>query len=159
MVTKGADGRWYKPCTNCGKEQSYLRKNYAEESARLQKFCKACSNKLTDNCSRGLYEEVRLSWVGKFQYNAELRGFDWELSPEIIWEMYVRQDKRCALSGVKIGWAEVGALHTASLDRIDSSLGYTIDNTQLVHKDINMMKHAFDQDYFIELCRKVAGNA
>jgi hypothetical protein len=157
MVTKGTDGRWYKPCPNCGEEQSYLRKNYAEASESLQKFCKACSNKLTDNCHRGLYEDVRLSWVSKFQTNADLRGFEWALSPELIWEMYLKQNKVCALSGMEIGWSEVGSIHTASLDRIDSSLGYTLDNTQLVHKDINMMKQAFDQDYFVELCKKVAG--
>ena len=45
---------------------------------------------------------------------------------------------------------------TASLDRIDSNKGYTKDNVQFVHKDINWMKQDFEQNKFIEYCKKVA---
>ena len=44
---------------------------------------------------------------------------------------------------------------TASLDRIDSKLGYTSNNIQWVHKDLNYMKSDLDQSVFIEWCRKV----
>ena len=44
---------------------------------------------------------------------------------------------------------------TASLDRIDSCKGYTIDNVQWVHKWINVMKSDHSQDEFIALCRAV----
>lgn len=44
---------------------------------------------------------------------------------------------------------------TASLDRIDNTKGYLEDNVQFVHKDINRMKWAHSQQYFIELCSKV----
>ena len=40
LVVKGEDGRFYKPCPSCGEMQSYLRKNYAEESLKLGKVCK-----------------------------------------------------------------------------------------------------------------------
>jgi len=46
-------------------------------------------------------------------------------------------------------------LRTASLDRIDSTKNYTIDNIQWVHKDVNKMKMDFSQEYFIEMCRLV----
>lgn len=45
---------------------------------------------------------------------------------------------------------------TASLDRIDSSKGYVLGNIQWVHKDINKMKLDYDQDYFIDICRRIA---
>lgn len=70
-----------------------------------------------------------------------------------LWEM---QDRKCALSGLDIGWSPVGRKHTISLDRIDNDRGYTLDNVQLLHKDINMMKHAFLQVYFVNLCRMIA---
>lgn len=44
---------------------------------------------------------------------------------------------------------------TASLDRIDSTKGYTLDNIQWVHKHINVMKMDLDQEYFIKLCKLV----
>ena len=45
---------------------------------------------------------------------------------------------------------------TASLDRIDSKKAYTVDNIQWVHKDINMLKNKYDQEYFIHMCTLVA---
>lgn len=47
---------------------------------------------------------------------------------------------------------------TASLDRINSSIGYTIDNVQWVHKKINMMKMDLSQEEFINYCRLVVKN-
>lgn len=50
----------------------------------------------------------------------------------------------------------LGEYNTASLDRIDSSKPYIIDNIQWVHKDINFMKRTYSHDYFIKLCKLVA---
>ena len=156
MVTEGLDGRWYKSCPSCGNVQSYLRKSYAEESFKAQKECKSCSNKKTDNCHRGFYEDIRLSWFNKFQSGAELRNIAFTITVEYLWEVFKEQDYQCALTGWPIGWAEVGANHTASIDRIDSDKGYVVGNVQLVHKDINMAKQQYSQDYFIEMCKAVA---
>ena len=156
MVTKGLDGRWYKNCPSCGEAQNYLRKNYAEESLKLNKDCKKCSNQKTDNCHRGLYKDIRLSWFEKFKLGADLRGLVFNLTVEYLWDLYEKQDYRCSLTGWPIGWAKVGSKHTCSIDRIDSSAGYTMGNVQLVHKDVNMAKQQYSQDYFIELCKAVA---
>lgn len=156
MVTKGSDGRWYKRCPSCGELQNYLRKAYAEESFRLGKECKSCSNKKTENCSRGFYEDIRLSWFNKFKAGAELRGLEFELTPEYLWLLFKEQDYRCSLTGWPIGWAKVGSDHTASIDRIDSSKGYVVGNVQLLHKDVNMSKQQFSQDYFISMCEAIS---
>jgi hypothetical protein len=47
-------------------------------------------------------------------------------------------------------------LTTASLDRIDSSKGYTIDNVQWVHKTVNLMKRELNQQDFIDICNKIS---
>ena len=71
-----------------------------------------------------------------------------------------RQQKGlCALSGLPIVMDSKTSQCTASLDRIDSSKGYTPKNIQWVHKDVNLMKRDFPQDRFIELCRLVASSA
>ena len=57
-VIKLENGKYAKNCPQCGEKQTYLRKNYAEESFKLGKLCKSCSNKITENCSRGLYEKI-----------------------------------------------------------------------------------------------------
>lgn len=156
MVIKGENGRWYKHCPSCGNLQDYLRKNYAEESLRLNKLCKSCSNKLTDNCHRGLYNDIRLSWFNKFKSSAELRNLEFKITVEYLWKIFKDQDFKCALTGWPIGWSETGTVHTASIDRIDSSFGYVEGNIQLLHKDVNMMKQQYSQEYFIEMCNAVA---
>lgn len=155
-VVKLDSGRYAKPCPQCGEQQTYLRKNYAEESNRLGKLCKACSNKITDNCHRGFYEDIRTSWFAKCKSSAMLRKLDWDLSEEYLWQIYLSQDKKCALSGKEIGWAKEGQVHTASIDRIDSAVGYIAGNVQLVHKDINFMKQQYSQEYFVEMCKLVS---
>jgi hypothetical protein len=44
---------------------------------------------------------------------------------------------------------------TASIDRIDSNLGYTESNVVWVHKDVNIMKNNFTKEYFLMMCQKV----
>jgi hypothetical protein len=80
----------------------------------------------------------------------------WELKPEDIITMWDSQNHVCALSGTPIGWSDKGLTSTVSIDRIDSSEGYLKDNIQLLHKDVNMMKQAFSQEYFISVCKAVA---
>lgn len=72
------------------------------------------------------------------------------------WKLFVKQDRKCALSGLPITISSTAKYNTASIDRIDSSKGYTKDNIQWVHKDINFMKRTYSQDYFIKMCKFVA---
>lgn len=156
VVRRRADGRWCKPCPSCGEEQDYLRRAYAAASFALGKQCRRCSNQATKNCHRGFFGPVRASWIKKCKVGAESRGIEWSVDASEIAAIYERQGGRCALSGWEIGWAGVGQQHTASLDRIDSSGGYTVGNVQLLHKDINMMKQSFSQGRFVEACVAVA---
>ena len=155
-IEKTAEGRWAKNCPSCGKTKTYLRRNYAVRSFRLGKVCKGCSNRATENNHRGFYNLIRLSWFAKCRASAETRDIPFLLQIDDIWNLYVGQQGRCALSGTDIGWAKVGSNHTASIDRIDPLGAYSLGNVQLVHKDINMMKQSFTQERFIELCGMVS---
>jgi hypothetical protein len=148
--------KWYKSCGYCGVEQSYTRKRYAIYSFLLNKRCRACTAKVNNTKPHYIYEQLKLSWFYKFKTGAETRGIKWQIEVKDIWELYIKQGKICSLSGVPIGWEEIGRHHTASIDRIDSTKGYTLGNIQLVHKDINIMKSKYPQDYFISMCHLVA---
>ena len=77
-----------------------------------------------------------------------------------VWDLYQKQQGKCALSGLPIQfptkWND--GTYTASLDRIDSSKGYIKGNIQWVHKHINIMKNIYGQEHFIELCTAIAEN-
>lgn len=91
------------------------------------------------------------------KYRPSRIDIEFTITAEDIWELFVTQKATCALTGIPL---KIGAQRkdetTASLDRIDPTKGYTLDNVQWVHKDINYMKNVYDQNYFIEMCHKVA---
>ena len=105
---------------------------------------------------------------GRILRNAKLRHIPIELGESksaktFLYDLlYIQQNSRCALSGLPIAIANTikGDMNqgetTASLDRINSSGGYTKTNVQWVHKNINRMKLDLDQTEFIGLCQKVA---
>lgn len=72
------------------------------------------------------------------------------------WDLFLKQNKKCALSGIELTFGKVSSKNTASLDRIDNSKGYILGNIQWVHKHINFMKRNYDQDYFVNLCKLIA---
>lgn len=87
-----------------------------------------------------------------------IRRLSGGLTADAIWQLYLRQDRKCALTGLEI-WLpkpRTKSRGTASLDRIDSGVGYVPGNVQWVHKDVNRMKNAYPQQWFIEICRMVA---
>lgn len=159
VVIKGLDNRWHKPCFECGKNQTYLRKNYAVESLKLKKLCKSCSNKKTENCHRGWHRGIRISWFNKFKVGAETRGIYWDINLDDVADLMEKQNSKCALSNLNIVFPEYGTPSDgsmlASIDRINSKKGYIRGNIQLVEKRINMMKQSLSQEEFIRLCKLI----
>jgi hypothetical protein len=107
----------------------------------------------------GRYGEIPARYFRSLQKHAAKKGREFSLGKKDIWDMFLKQNRRCALSGVEIAFPNFVRLRTsqtASLDRIDSSKGYTLDNVQWVHKDINKMKSDLTEQDFVEWCFKVA---
>jgi len=99
------------------------------------------------------------SYWSSIKFNASYRGIPFEgLTKEDAWNKFVEQDGKCALTGELLVFeSESNASDgTASLDRIDSSKGYTKENIQWVHKNVNYIKRDLPNDEFIEWCKKVA---
>lgn len=138
---------WKYQCLKCDGVQgpttvSHLRRTEA---------CQTCVIAANGNSNWQGYEGL-----GKVKYSQALNGaqrrkLEFCITIEDMWVVWNDQEGRCALSGVKLN------LKTeASLDRIDSSLGYHLANIQWVHKDINQMKMDSPETEFVTWCRKVA---
>lgn len=119
------------------------------------------SNKLWSGCG----EISGNFWTSLVRGANGLKGrkpIEFEITIEYIWDLFLKQNRKCALSGLPIWFPNTTTQtqsKTASLDRIDSSKGYVMGNVQWVHKDINKMKNSFSQEYFIMLCNAVSGNS
>jgi hypothetical protein len=87
-------------------------------------------------------------------------NMDCDITKEYINQLFENQKGRCALSGLEITlpktWRD--RKYTASLDRINSDIGYLKNNIQWVHKHINVMKNIFTQNMFIFMCKEVSKN-
>jgi hypothetical protein len=97
--------------------------------------------------------DIPSSLFTHLKYGAKVRGIKVQITIEDLQHLWEKSNGVCALSGLPITVEK-----TASLDRIDSNLPYTISNIQWVHKDIQLMKNYLDQRRFIELCQNVSNN-
>lgn len=97
----------------------------------------------------------------RYKFGAEIRKLTFNVTIEYVWELYLRQKAKCALTGSPITLPKTSRSYsrgesTASLDRIDSSRGYEIGNVRWLHKGVNIMKSNICDDDFIRICKKVA---
>lgn len=106
------------------------------------------------------HEKITGHYWKHIRKDAAKRNIPLKITIKEAWEKFENQKGLCSLTKVPIYFPRNSTTeeskYTASLDRIDSSKGYVIDNIQWVHKDINMMKHKYSQDDFIDWCRKVS---
>lgn len=97
------------------------------------------------------------SFLAQWRQGAKSRNLEIAVSPKDLWEIFIQQDRRCALTGLNLDLKAKKWVHgTASIDRIDSKRGYVAGNIQWIHRDINRMKLDYPQDYYIKMCRLVA---
>ena len=109
------------------------------------------------------YGDIPGSYWKQLLRHAKVRSREVTISLNDAWEQYLKQNGICALSGEPINFGIPGrknrASITASLDRIDSSKGYIVDNIQWVHKHVNIMKWNLTEQRFVELCNKISNYA
>ena len=82
-----------------------------------------------------------------------------EITIEYAWNLFIKQNRKCALSGEPITmWGKIDGKLTgnSSLDRIDSSKGYVEGNVQWIDKKLQHVKSKLSDAEFISICQKVA---
>jgi hypothetical protein len=84
-------------------------------------------------------------------YSAKVRNISWDITKEDIDDCWERQKGRCIYSGLPLG-------DKGSLDRIDSTRGYSLGNIQLVVREINFMKGSLTHAEFKAYCRLIAAH-
>ena len=104
------------------------------------------------------YQEISGKILNSIKHGAKRRKIAWSVTPKEIWDLFLKQNRKCAMSGVDLKFPSNSTTPdgTASLDRINSTKGYVIDNVQWIHKDLNMMKQDWDDTGFIQWCHRVS---
>lgn len=150
-IYQNSDGKWCSICSSCGVEQPYSRKDHAKNSSRSNWLCRKCYPVVRDFDNKSIGDFQRT--YNRFFKMAKDRGIEWRLTIDDFKNTF---NGSCSLTGWDIHM-DYGR-GTASLDRIDNSKGYRIDNIQWVHAMVNMAKNKYTQERFIEMCKAVASN-
>ena len=137
-------------------------------------FCVKRSDHINNNIikSCGCKKNRGLRFKGYFDISGTLflsykkgaieRGIDFNITIEDIWDRYIEQSRLCMYTKQLLYFdlhnqGKSGGFRTASVDRIDSNIGYIKNNIQIVHILINKMKLDFSSQELIkwtELCTK-----
>lgn len=159
---------WNVHCKICDKI-----KIMGDTSIRVSKSCgceRVCKGKRNTNWAG--VGDLSATFFAEIKKHASRRKIEFNVTIEYLWNLYLKQDKKCALSGLDISFGESilkkeakksryrinRILCTVSLDRIDSNIGYIEGNVQWVTKPVNLMKYTLSQTAFINMCKLIAEN-
>jgi len=115
-------------------------------------ICKNCKKK-----NRSIINEL----ISNAKKRAIKRGFEYNLTKEYIAQLNDSQNGLCAYTGITLNWdidpifnkQRKCPMDRVSLDRIDSSKGYTQDNVQLVTDFMNRIKGWYPNNDIYEFCQ------
>lgn len=138
---------WICKC-DCGGTYEGRNENIKLDFVASCKKCRKSSNKFANkSMNPKRYFKSILAHANK-------RGISCLISEAFINNLLIKQNYKCALSGLNISYEE----GNVSLDRINSDFGYTENNVQWVHRHVNFMKSEYSQDEYIRICEAVANH-
>jgi hypothetical protein len=89
--------------------------------------------------------------------SAKAKNYVFDISRQDVIERWQRQGGLCAYTGWPMS-TETKNSRLASIDRIDSSIGYTKDNIQLTCWSVNRAKSFMNEKEFIFMCKAIMKN-
>lgn len=141
---------WLNCRCDCGK---YVVLAFYEWSVGRRRACPQCTVRKKSIDKVGMIDK---SWWTSMVAGAKTREISLSITIFQAWDKFLSQNGLCAITGLSLYFPSYprGTDGTASLDRIESSLGYDDYNIQWVHKDINRMKSYFTDEYFVNMCQQ-----
>lgn len=143
----------------CGKEFSTQVYSIINQTT---KSCGCSTGKFTSEKNSGKnnkrwigYEDISGKYWSSIKSGAIKRKLKFDLNIEDVWNLYIKQNKKCSLTGLDISFKK-DSRYKASIDRIDSSKGYIINNIQIVYFKVNIMKQDLSDVEFVNLCKLIA---
>lgn len=130
------------------------------------KYCTLkCSNDFKNksgiylNFRRSSVENTLLSVLWGARSRSKRINRDFDITDDQILNLLIKQDYRCAMTGIKMNPSKQSGFknkdpYTVSIDRIDTSKGYLIDNVQLVCTICNLFKNSYNIEDVGIVCKE-----
>lgn len=138
-------------CSSCGKAI------YRPPNLNKGKLVYFCSNVCQDISKyKGKLNKI----LKESEKRSKIKRMEFNLDYDFLYDLfYNTQKEKCAITNIPILLPVKGftrQIHKqASLDRIDSSKGYTKDNVRFVVLGVNYMKHNQSDESLIELLKAI----
>jgi hypothetical protein len=156
-----------KLCNICGddNEINFYRHSKSKCKKCVLSISKGSYNSLT-NDDKKRYVETQKMWISNnilhfrvesAKHRSLKDGISFELTDDIIKEKILQQGGVCYISKQPLSYQQ-NNWNTLSLDRLDSNLGYTIENTVVVTKFVNISKNNLPLDEYLKMIRLVCDN-
>lgn len=147
---------WEIRCTICNNSTRWIQGNELTNPNKCFKCrkCAAIARGTKVTLKNGRIGELTKAKRTKIKTCASDRDLIFNVSIKFLWELFILQNRCCAITGDKLS-----NINNASLDRINSNLGYIENNVQWVTKQANLSKHVMSTKEFILFCQKVIDNA
>lgn len=147
---KHGKGQWLCEC-ECGTQR------IVAASSLRKGLSKSCGCYKHETLSKG-FKEISGAFWRKFERHADKRGIEFLITIEEAWEIFLNQDRKCALSGVDLCFVnnyDTYLDQSASPDRINNSKPYNKENFQWVHKRVNRIKSVLSDEELLFWCSKI----
>lgn len=143
---------WNVECLSCTK-----RYHVAADSLRKNTLgCADCARVNAPKGNKSIYwrggRHISSIFLSNVKRGARKRNIECHVTLEDLDALWEKQNGRCAYTNREL---ILGHECTASLDRIDSSIGYQTGNIQFLHKDVNVSKWAMSEDDFFGMIREI----
>lgn len=168
-IHKIIDGEDYYFCNKCKRWRPQSKFNIDNSSLHgnrggLCNECKDCQReryyrerqKLFENDNLALRYKLQQALKGTRRRSKEKNIYN-DLTLDYLMYLWEKQHGKCALTGIQMTYKFYeGRVNTnLSVDRIDSTKGYSKDNVQLVCMAANQMKNDLSMEEFVEMCEAV----
>lgn len=164
-------------CNKCKTEKSlddFYKDKY--DILNRQKTCKSCQKTREVRTNTERYQKYRKSYLDRrnkerldekirlfelfktAKSRANLKGLEFSIDFEWLWELYNIQSGKCLLTGIQFKMERnkynerFSFPFSISIDRIDSGQGYTKTNTRLVCTIVNLALNRFGDEAFKQMC-------
>jgi len=146
---------WEAIC-DCGKNTRWMQGNELTNPNRCFQCykCAAIKRGNMQASNNGKIGDLYKTKYTKIKRSAEIRNIEFKMSIKYLWDLFISQKQKCAITGDYIE-----CINNAPLDRLDSSIGYVKNNVQWVTPQSNISKHVMTMNELYEFCKKVLNYA
>lgn len=159
-------------CGNCFEISNFYTTGYKTDGTlKYNSWCKKCISNKMKSYHKNTWGEDKLQFTAFKRtksiraYISYLRGKAIQRKKECISideleEIWNNQNGKCALTGwdmtMILGKGNINT--NASIDRINSDIGYTKGNIQFVCRIVNVLKSNLTEDGLYEICKAIIKN-